>query len=149
MSSTAYTIRDIPSDLWRQVKSQAALEGVTIRQFILDALRERTNREEEVTMPHPKSIDIPLEILQGDEWYENMLDYIEERTGYARADDAELDQHDVEIPEGAYGEAYFWDGPHVGNRLFRGTFNGPTNPDGTKTYFFDSRDILYGIGVDR
>jgi hypothetical protein len=45
MANTAYTIRDIPSDLWRQVKSQAALEGVTIRQFILDALTERTSQE--------------------------------------------------------------------------------------------------------
>jgi hypothetical protein len=41
-----YLLRNIPSDLWRQVKSVAALEGVTIRELILNALTERTNQED-------------------------------------------------------------------------------------------------------
>ena len=50
MSNTAYTIRGIDPQLWRQVKSAAALEGVTIRQYILNALRERTSQQEATTM---------------------------------------------------------------------------------------------------
>jgi hypothetical protein len=34
-----YLLRNIPPDIWRAVKSKAALEGVTVREVILRALR--------------------------------------------------------------------------------------------------------------
>lgn len=36
---TAYLLRDIEPDLWRQVKAKAALEGITIRALIEELLR--------------------------------------------------------------------------------------------------------------
>jgi hypothetical protein len=33
-----YLLRDIPPDLWRQVKAKAAIEGVTVRAVILRML---------------------------------------------------------------------------------------------------------------
>ncbi len=36
----AYTLRGIDPMLWRQVKSAAALKGMTVREFILDVLRK-------------------------------------------------------------------------------------------------------------
>jgi hypothetical protein len=35
-----YILRDIPADLWRQVKVEAATEGVSVREVILRGLRE-------------------------------------------------------------------------------------------------------------
>jgi hypothetical protein len=35
-----YILRDIPADLWRQVKVEAATEGVSVREVILRALRD-------------------------------------------------------------------------------------------------------------
>jgi len=35
-----YLIRDIPDELWRMVKSKASQEGRTIREMLLDALRD-------------------------------------------------------------------------------------------------------------
>jgi hypothetical protein len=35
-----YIIKSIPSDLWREVKAAAAMQGTTIREMILQALRE-------------------------------------------------------------------------------------------------------------
>jgi hypothetical protein len=40
----AYTLKEIPPDLWRQVKAAAALKGVTVREFILDVLRKAVQR---------------------------------------------------------------------------------------------------------
>lgn len=40
----AYTIRNIPPKLWREVKILAAREGESIRQLILNALEEKTRR---------------------------------------------------------------------------------------------------------
>jgi predicted HicB family RNase H-like nuclease len=40
----AYTLTGIPPDLWRQVKSAAALEGKTLSEWILDALRKAVRR---------------------------------------------------------------------------------------------------------
>lgn len=36
----AYILRDIPADLWRQVKAKAALEGASMREVVLRLLRE-------------------------------------------------------------------------------------------------------------
>ena len=35
----SYILRDIPDDVWRQVKSTAALEGITVRELILRAIK--------------------------------------------------------------------------------------------------------------
>jgi hypothetical protein len=35
----AYLLRGIPADLWRAVKAAAALEGISVREVILRALR--------------------------------------------------------------------------------------------------------------
>jgi predicted HicB family RNase H-like nuclease len=37
---------EIPDDLHRQVKSQAALEGKTLKQFVIDALAEAVRKNE-------------------------------------------------------------------------------------------------------
>lgn len=34
-------LKDVPYDLHRKAKSEAALEGRTLREFILDAIRDR------------------------------------------------------------------------------------------------------------
>ena len=36
----SYIIRDIDQDLWRKVKSKAALEGTSVKQSIEDLLRD-------------------------------------------------------------------------------------------------------------
>jgi hypothetical protein len=36
----SYILRDIPADLWRQVKVEAATEGVSVREVILRGLKE-------------------------------------------------------------------------------------------------------------
>ena len=36
----SYTLRKIDDQLWRQVKSLAALKGKTLKDFILDLLRQ-------------------------------------------------------------------------------------------------------------
>jgi plasmid stability protein len=38
----SYIIRNIPADLWRQVKARAALEGVSVREVILRMLKDYT-----------------------------------------------------------------------------------------------------------
>lgn len=35
-----YILRDIPVDLWRQIKSKAALQGITLKEYVLRLLRE-------------------------------------------------------------------------------------------------------------
>lgn len=37
--ATAYTIRDFPEDLHRKAKATAAMEGISLRELILKALR--------------------------------------------------------------------------------------------------------------
>ena len=44
---TDYTIRQIPDELWRKVKAAAAMEGITIKQYIIKALHERLERQEQ------------------------------------------------------------------------------------------------------
>ena len=44
---TDYTIRQIPDELWRKVKAAAAMEGITIKQYIIKALQERLERQGE------------------------------------------------------------------------------------------------------
>ena len=39
-----YLLRDVPADLWRQAKAAAALRGVTIREVLIDALRESVGK---------------------------------------------------------------------------------------------------------
>jgi hypothetical protein len=39
-----YLLRSIPPDLWRAVKSKAALEGVTVREVILRLLKDYAAR---------------------------------------------------------------------------------------------------------
>jgi plasmid stability protein len=39
-------LREFPDDLRRRVKSAAALQGVTMRDWIVDALREAIDRQE-------------------------------------------------------------------------------------------------------
>ena len=41
-----YLIRGVPVDLWREVKSIAALKGVTLRQFLINLLAEELGRTE-------------------------------------------------------------------------------------------------------
>jgi plasmid stability protein len=36
----AYPLRNVPADLWRAVKIRAAQEGRSIREIIIDALRQ-------------------------------------------------------------------------------------------------------------
>ena len=36
----SYLLRDVPTDLWRQVKAKAALQGEPVRSVILRLLRE-------------------------------------------------------------------------------------------------------------
>jgi hypothetical protein len=38
----SYILRDIPADLWRQVKVEAATEGVSVREVILRGLKGYT-----------------------------------------------------------------------------------------------------------
>lgn len=37
---TTYLLRDIPDDLWRQVKAKAALDGVSVKAMLLGFLRQ-------------------------------------------------------------------------------------------------------------
>jgi len=38
---TDYILRDIPRDLWREVKASCALEGIPVRTLIVDFLKHR------------------------------------------------------------------------------------------------------------
>lgn len=42
---TEYRIEDIPVDLWRMVKSEAAKSGLTIREYIMQTLTQRIKKE--------------------------------------------------------------------------------------------------------
>jgi hypothetical protein len=46
MADTAYTIRPFPQELHRKAKALAALEGVTLRQFILTALSDYVDKKQ-------------------------------------------------------------------------------------------------------
>lgn len=35
-----YLLRGIPDDLWRQIKAHAAMHGTTVRELLIDAIRE-------------------------------------------------------------------------------------------------------------
>jgi hypothetical protein len=41
-----YILRDIDDELWKKVKSQAALEGVTVKEVILGLLRAYVLKED-------------------------------------------------------------------------------------------------------
>jgi hypothetical protein len=43
-----YILRDIPADLWRQVKVEAATEGVSVREVILRGLKDYTFTQREI-----------------------------------------------------------------------------------------------------
>jgi hypothetical protein len=47
MADTAYTIRPFPQDLHRKAKALAALEGITLKEFILNALSEYVAKKQE------------------------------------------------------------------------------------------------------
>ena len=54
MTDTAYTIRPFPRKLHRKAKAIAALEGITLKELILDALSEYVEKKEKhikVTKP--------------------------------------------------------------------------------------------------
>jgi hypothetical protein len=38
-------IRDVPTDLLRLAKATAAMQGITLREFVIRALEERLNRK--------------------------------------------------------------------------------------------------------
>lgn len=42
--STSYILREIPDELWRQAKSEAALEGVSMKTMILRLLEKHLAR---------------------------------------------------------------------------------------------------------
>ncbi len=42
---TSYLIRGIDREFWARVKSSANLKQVTVREFTLDALKEKVDRE--------------------------------------------------------------------------------------------------------
>ena len=44
---TDYTIRDIPKDLWRKVKSEAALDDSSIKDYIIKTLREKVEGQQQ------------------------------------------------------------------------------------------------------
>lgn len=46
MADTAYTIRPFPQELHRKAKALAALEGITLKEFILNALSEHVEKKE-------------------------------------------------------------------------------------------------------
>jgi predicted HicB family RNase H-like nuclease len=46
VADTAYTIRPFPGDLHRKAKATAALEGITLRELILKAVREYVEKKE-------------------------------------------------------------------------------------------------------
>jgi len=46
MGDPAYTIRPFPRDLHRKAKATAALEGITLREFILRALAEYVDKQQ-------------------------------------------------------------------------------------------------------
>jgi predicted HicB family RNase H-like nuclease len=46
VADTAYTIRSFPGDLHRKAKATAALEGITLRELILKAVREYVEKKE-------------------------------------------------------------------------------------------------------
>ena len=41
MDTTTITIRNVPVELWREAKSQAARKGITASKFVIQALAER------------------------------------------------------------------------------------------------------------
>jgi hypothetical protein len=94
---TDYLLRNIPSDLWRQVKSQAALEGISARDLILNALRERTNTKEDSMYPAIKAVIYPAHMTQETASWKYLQDaaarFANELTGKIREayPDAELD----------------------------------------------------------
>jgi hypothetical protein len=45
VADTAYTIRSFPEDLHRRAKATAALEGITLRELILKAVREYVEKK--------------------------------------------------------------------------------------------------------
>ena len=46
MADTAYTIRPFPQELHRKAKALAALEGITLKEFILNALTEYVDKKQ-------------------------------------------------------------------------------------------------------
>ena len=40
------TIRDIPVDLWREVKAKAILEGKTTRQIVIELFQKYTKKKQ-------------------------------------------------------------------------------------------------------
>ena len=40
INMASYLLRDIPDELWHRVKVRAAMDGLTMRQVLLDALEE-------------------------------------------------------------------------------------------------------------
>ena len=47
MADTAYTIKPFPKELHRKAKALAALEGITLKEFILNALSEYVDKKQE------------------------------------------------------------------------------------------------------
>ena len=38
-------VKQMPSDLWRMVRASSAIEGVTVREFVIEALARHVKRE--------------------------------------------------------------------------------------------------------
>jgi hypothetical protein len=95
-SAGNYLLRDIPDDLWRQVKSRAALEGISARELILDALRKRISNKEAAMDPIKVNI-YPAHMTQETTSHKYLHDaavrFANELTGKIREayPDAELD----------------------------------------------------------
>jgi uncharacterized protein (DUF1778 family) len=50
-----YLIRGIDAEFWKQVKAAAALEGQTIKDFVLEALKDRMNEIKQKEEGHERS----------------------------------------------------------------------------------------------
>ena len=42
-----YTMKNIPDNLWRRIKAAAALEGKSIKGYMLEAVEEKMQRKEQ------------------------------------------------------------------------------------------------------
>jgi predicted DNA binding CopG/RHH family protein len=51
---TDVNLRNVPEGLMRRVKAQAALQGLTMRQFVMDVLEEKLAEIEKSNVRRPK-----------------------------------------------------------------------------------------------
>jgi hypothetical protein len=66
MADTAYTIRPFPQDLHRRAKATAALEGITLKELILNALAEYLDKKQEHITGEKPTLEELLQQCEGD-----------------------------------------------------------------------------------